>query len=550
MTNSSLLSSVSLKLLTAVVLASSVCAVAAVYGGYRDVALGALTMSIVAGAVLLAGLGRNPRRQADDSETSVAGKIAALCEAIRSGDSDMKIASGDGGALSDVEVQVNQLVDCCRTRVAEAEARFENVINKIATVCQEVRKGNFEARIANVEEVGALADVQDKLNDMIDCCDAFVREATASLDAVCRNIYYRRILPGGLQGSFRVAADMINGSIETQAEAVTKARAEAAAQQAEIVGTLAQGLKNLAEGNLTHRIGDFPEAYAQVRDDFNAAVTQLQETVRAIAAATREVSNATAEVSLSTTDLSQRTEEQAASLEQTSAGMEQMLATVRKNAESAQQASDAAGSTRGTADRGGQVVAQAIEAMTLIEQSSVKVSDIIGVIDEIARQTNLLALNAAVEAARAGDAGRGFAVVASEVRSLAQRSSQAAKDVKDLITTSDGQVKSGADLVRRTGASLDEIVTSIKGVADIVQEIASASAEQAIGIEQINKALTQMDEVTQQNSALVEENAATARTLEEQAKVMGDRIAFFRADATKVRGADGVRTRPVSASAA
>jgi len=247
-----------------------------------------------------------------------------------------------------------------------------------------------------------------------------------------------------------------------------------------------------------------------------------------IKAASREVSNAAAEISTSTTDLSQRTEEQAASLEQTSASMEQMAATVKKNAENAQHANDLTRTTREVADRGGAVVAEAVTAMAAIEDSSRKISDIISVIDEIARQTNLLALNAAVEAARAGEAGRGFAVVASEVRSLAQRSSQAAKDIKDLITNSSGQVQDGVQLVNRAGASLKEILDSIRQVADIVAEITNASAEQASGIDQINKALSQMDEVTQQNSALVEENAATAKTLEQQSGAMDRRIGAFR----------------------
>ncbi len=260
----------------------------------------------------------------------------------------------------------------------------------------------------------------------------------------------------------------------------------------------------------------------------NGLIETMASVIKKIKGAAGEVSNASAEISASTTDLSQRTEEQAASLEETSASMEEMAATVKKNAENAQQANQSASGTREVADRGGQVVAQAVEAMARIEESSRKISDIIGVIDEIARQTNLLALNAAVEAARAGDAGRGFAVVASEVRSLAQRSSQAAKDIKDLITNSNGQVKDGVGLVNRAGTALTEIVNSIKSVAELVADIATASSEQSTGIEQINRALTQMDEVTQQNSALVEENAATAKTLEQQSLTMTAEVSVFK----------------------
>jgi methyl-accepting chemotaxis protein len=223
---------------------------------------------------------------------------------------------------------------------------------------------------------------------------------------------------------------------------------------------------------------------------------------------------------------------------------------MRKNADYAHQANSSAGATRAVADRGGQVVAQAVEAMAKIEDSSRKISDIIGVIDEIARQTNLLALNAAVEAARAGEAGRGFAVVASEVRSLAQRSAQAAKDINGLITNSNGQVKDGVDLVNRAGTALTEIVDSIKKVVEIVGEIANASAEQASGIEQVNKALTQMDQVTQQNSALVEENAATAKTLENQAKALDERVAFFRLAAEENRAEPPVQAREQRPAAA
>jgi methyl-accepting chemotaxis protein len=201
---------------------------------------------------------------------------------------------------------------------------------------------------------------------------------------------------------------------------------------------------------------------------------------------------------------------------------------VKKNAENARTANQFANDTRKVADRGGEVAGAAVSSMARIEESSRKISDIIGVIDEIAFQTNLLALNAAVEAARAGEAGRGFAVVAAEVRSLAQRSSQAAKDIKDLINKSSDQVGEGVELVNQAGTALTEIVASIKKVADIVGEIASASAEQSTGIDQISTALSQMDEITQQNSALVEENAASVKTLEQQSQSMGEQVSIFK----------------------
>ena len=310
---------------------------------------------------------------------------------------------------------------------------------------------------------------------------------------------------------------------------VEEERAREAARQSTVVAAMSEALSKLAAGDLTYRItAQFSPEYKALQTDFNGAVIRLNGTIATIASATREVTSAATEISVSTTDLSQRTEEQAAGIEQTSASMEQISTTVKKNADNARQAGEQTRAAHRVAHRGGEVVASAVSAMGRIEESSRKITEIIGVIDEIARQTNLLALNAAVEAARAGESGRGFAVVAQEVRSLAQRASQAAKDIKDLITGSAAHVSEGVHLVRQAGDTLGEIVHSIDSVAKVVEEITSASAEQSLGIEQVHKALNQMDEVTQQNSALVEENAATAKALENQAVSVSDQLAFFR----------------------
>jgi methyl-accepting chemotaxis protein len=292
---------------------------------------------------------------------------------------------------------------------------------------------------------------------------------------------------------------------------------------------LAGMLSALANGDLTRRIaGDYQGRFAILKDNTNTTAERVGATIAQIKQAGHEVASAAEEISSSTTELSQRTEEQAASLEQTSSVMTEISVTVKQNAENAKSASHFAGEAQAMADRGGQVVTEAVHAMSRIDESSREIADIITVIDEIARQTNLLALNAAVEAARAGEAGRGFAVVASEVRSLAQRSSQAAKDINELISNSGSRVQEGVQLVNRAGSSLAEILESIKKVTKIVADIATASTEQSSSIDEVNKALVRVDEVTQQNSALVEENAATAKTLAQQASVMNERVGAFR----------------------
>ncbi len=312
---------------------------------------------------------------------------------------------------------------------------------------------------------------------------------------------------------------------------------------------LTKPVNELAAGNFNVKVEltERKDEVGQIAAALSAMAVRVRETIVEIKQAAQEVNSASGEISISTTDLSQRTEEQAASLEETTAAMEEISAAVKKSAENADQANRSVGQAREVADQGGQVVAQAVDAMAKIEDSSRKISDIIGVIDEIARQTNLLALNAAVEAARAGEAGRGFAVVASEVRSLAQRASQAAKDIKELITNSNGQVQVGVELVNHAGTALHKIVQSVKEVAGLVSDIARASTEQASGLEQINKALMQMDSVTQQNAALVEENAATAKSLETQAQTMDEQVAFFKVD-DRMHGAAAARaTQPAVA---
>lgn len=311
-------------------------------------------------------------------------------------------------------------------------------------------------------------------------------------------------------------------------------------------------LSALAAGDLTQRINnEYAGILEQVRGDANITAERLSEIVGEIKAAANELASTSSEISSASMDLSQRTEQQAANLEETAASMEELSATVKTNAANAQEAAQLGTSAQSNANRGGDVVSRAVDAMARIEASSKKIADIIGTIDEIAFQTNLLALNAAVEAARAGEAGKGFAVVATEVRTLAQRTSEAAKDIKVLISESNIQVTEGVGLVNDTGTALAEIVASVENSAKIIGDIASASNEQATGISEINMAVTQMDEMTQQNSSMVEENTAAARQLEDQATAMHKRMEFFTIDpsANVARPiASPVSSRPVLAN--
>lgn len=295
-------------------------------------------------------------------------------------------------------------------------------------------------------------------------------------------------------------------------------------------------LMGLSEGNLTQKMNlEYTGPFSQIKTAVNATVDRLYNMVKDIVEAAQMVTSAANEIASGSTDLSQRTEEQASSLEETAAAMEQITSTVKLNSTNAASANELSSNANIVASDGGKVVEDAITAMGHIEQSSKKISDIIGVIDEIAFQTNLLALNAAVEAARAGDAGKGFAVVASEVRSLAGRSASASKEIKSLINDSGEQVQNGSVLINQAGETLKKILASVKQVSTMVFEISSTSQEQATGIDEINTAITQMDEVTQQNAALVEENTAAATSMAEQANELIKIMSFFNLDESQER---------------
>jgi len=311
-------------------------------------------------------------------------------------------------------------------------------------------------------------------------------------------------------------------------------RAVVAEQQSAVVASLAKGLEHLAKGALVYRaLEPLAPEYGKLQADFNAAMEELQGAMRLVSASTQTIGSGARDLSQAADSLSRRTEQQAASLEETAAALDEITAIVRRTAEGAVQARDVVEGARADAERSGQVVREAAEAMAQIEQSSDQIGRIIGVIDEIAFQTNLLALNAGVEAARAGDAGRGFAVVASEVRALAQRSADAAREIKGLIAASSRQVGAGVQIVAETGAALERIAGQVTQINGVVAEIAASAQEQAVGLDQVNTAVNQMDQVTQQNAAMVEETTAACDALRVETETLTTLIGRFRVEAPR-----------------
>jgi len=343
----------------------------------------------------------------------------------------------------------------------------------------------------------------------------------------------------------RAAERALASEERNRAQAETEA---AGAQQAIVVEALADGLESLAKGDLVFRLNTpFSMAYEKLRENFNAALGTLQSTMVSIGANTQAVRSGAEEITQASDDLSRRTEQQAASLEQTAAALDEITATVRKTAEGAQEARKVVAVAKTDAERSGEVVKETVAAMTGIENSSKQIGNIIGVIDEIAFQTNLLALNAGVEAARAGDAGRGFAVVATEVRALAQRSADAAKEIKALISASGAQVASGVTLVGETGKALGRTLEQVEQLNRLVSDIAASALEQATGLHEVNTAVNQMDQVTQQNAAMVEQATAASHSLAGEATELARLVGQFQTGAAQIQAAPKPAPKPVAA---
>ena len=352
----------------------------------------------------------------------------------------------------------------------------------------------------------------------------------------------------------RLAAEALSQRSMSEQERAAREAEKAAEAEADrvTIEALGRGLAAMADGDLTYRIDtEFAPKAAQLKSDFNAAIAQLQQAVSVVVANIAGIRSGAGEISQAADDLSRRTEQQAAGLEETAAALDEITATVNKTASGARQASDVVQAAKGDAETSGVIVRDAVQAMQAIEGSSEQISQIIGVIDEIAFQTNLLALNAGVEAARAGEAGRGFAVVASEVRALAQRSAEAAKEIKTLISTSSTQVGSGVKLVGQTGEALQRIVDRVAEIDGLVSEIAASAQEQAIGLAEVNTAVNQMDQVTQQNAAMVEQSTAASHSLAQEAQSLQASVARFKVgSAAQVAAAPARAPAPAPASSA
>lgn len=451
--------------------------------------------------------------------------------------------------------------------IGRAARLHKQAVREIQAVCDRAAQGDLSARVVRTSDFGDLAPAMVALNHMLDLTDAFVRESGASLTFAAEGKFYRPFLVRGMVGDFRRGAEIINTareSMQARSEAAQHLQAAVAhlvaaaaagdlSKRLEVredqggMGKITAGINSLvetvaktladvggvidqiADGDLSGQVkGEYGGFFGHLKDSTNKSISTMRNLAQKLTASSNLVRDAATEISTGSEDLAHRTESTAATLEESVAAMHEVTETVRRNADNAQQASTMAAQGRSIADQGGRVVGEAVTAMSAIEDSARKIGEITALIDEIAFQTNLLALNASVEAARAGEAGKGFAVVAQEVRALAQRSANASKDIKQLINASGTEVRNGVELVNRAGHSLQDLTKSIKSVSDIVDEIASASTEQSTALQDVNRAFITLDEMTQQNAALVEQTHAAAQSLAMQAQDQAALVKFFK----------------------